>query len=292
MIGVGHRVSDLVRSDQIGEAFFRLAETADAEPQKKSGNGDAQRETRQIELALAAEDAPAEAVDDADHRIEGIEQPPLLRDDARAEADGRDIEPELHDERNDIAEIAVLDVERGDPQSRPDAGDEGEQDEGRAAAGSAIRARTGTRPSSPTRMTKVIRKSTKATTTVAVGHDQPREIDLADQIRIADQAARRLAEAGREERPRQHAGEHHQRVGRVAIRRQLGDSAEDDGEDNHGQERPDHRPGSADHRLLVAHRQIAPSEHIEQFAITPQIAPIVALLPSRLDDDDVGHGDL
>ena len=135
----------------------------------------------------------------------------------------------------------------------------------------------------------MIRKSTKATTTVARRHDQPREIDLADEVGVADQAVGGVAEAGREEGPRQHAGEHHQRIGGGAVGGQLGDAAEDDGEDHHGQKRPDHRPRRADHRLLVAHRQVAPRQDVEQLAIAPEIAPVIALLAAGLDDDYVRH---
>ena len=39
----------------------------------------AHQKARQIELAFAAEHAPAETVDHADHRIEAVPEPPLLR---------------------------------------------------------------------------------------------------------------------------------------------------------------------------------------------------------------------
>ena len=38
-----------------------------------------------------------------------------------------------------------------------------------------------------------------------------------------------------------------------------------------------HGPGHADHRLLIAHGDIAPSEDREQLAIMPEIGPVVAL---------------
>ncbi len=123
-------------------------------------------------------------------------------------------------------------------------------------------------------------------------HDQPRKIHLADQVGIADQAVRRLAQAAREEGPGQHPREHHQRVRGVAVGGQLGDAAEDDGKDHHRQNRPDHRPGRADDRLLVAHRDIAPRQDVEQLAIAPQVAPVIALLEASLYDDHVRHQDI
>ena len=120
-------------------------------------------------------------------------------------------------------------------------------------------------------------------------HDQARKIDLADEIGVADEAVRGIGQRGGKEAPGQHAGKDHQRVGRRAVRRQLGQLAEDDGEHHHRQERPDQRPGGPDHRLLVAHRDVAPSQDLKQLAVSPQVTPIVALGPARLDDQLVRH---
>src|ERR1700682_757590 len=103
-------------SDQVREAIFHLPKAMDAEPNKKRGDTGARRQAGQAEVALPAQDAPAKAIDDSHHRIEGIHQTPRLGDDARAKADRRNVEAELHDERDDISEIPVLDVEGGDPQ--------------------------------------------------------------------------------------------------------------------------------------------------------------------------------
>ena len=88
-----------------------------------------------------------------------------------------------------------------------------------------------------------------------------------------------------EQEPGQHAGEHQDGIGRGAVARQLGEPAEHDREDHHGQERPDHRPGDADDGLLVAHRDVAPGQDREQLAIGPEVAPIVALGAAGLEDE-------
>ena len=112
----------------------------------------------------------------------------------------------------------------------------------------------------PTRIDRLTRKVDQRDSTVGERHDQAREVDLADQVGVADHAARGVAEHRREQGPRQQAGEDHQRVGRPRFARQLGDVAEHDREDHHGQERPDEGPGDADDGLLVAHRDVAPGE--------------------------------
>jgi len=97
-------------SDQIREGLFHLSELPDPKPQEEAGDGEAQRKARPIELALPAKKAPTEAVDNSDHRVERVDQPPLVWNYAGAETNRRYIEPELHDKRNDIAEIPVFDV--------------------------------------------------------------------------------------------------------------------------------------------------------------------------------------
>ena len=48
---------------------------------------------------------------------------------------------------------------------------------------------------------------------------------------------------------------------------------------------PDDRPGDADHRLLVADRDVAPGEDGEQLAIGPEVAPVMPLGPAGLQHD-------
>ncbi len=80
----------------------------DAEPEEEGGDGQAQAEGGPVDGGLAAEEAPAEAVDDADHGVEGIEEAVLLGDDAGAEANRGDVEPELDDEGHDETEHATV----------------------------------------------------------------------------------------------------------------------------------------------------------------------------------------
>src|SRR5262249_1716053 len=88
-------------------------------------------EPRPKQATLASEQAPAKSIDHSDHRIEGIEETPLIWDDVRAEPDWRDVKAQLHDERNHIAKVAVLDVERGDQNTDGNDRDEGSEGENR-----------------------------------------------------------------------------------------------------------------------------------------------------------------
>src|SRR5438270_4691666 len=75
-------------------------------------------------MAFTTEHAPAETVDDTDHRIERIRKSPLLWNDAGAKPHRRDIEAQLDNEWNDVTEIPVFDVERRDPHPDAEARDE------------------------------------------------------------------------------------------------------------------------------------------------------------------------
>ena len=55
----------------------------------------------------------------ADHRIEGVQKTPLIRNDTRAEPNRRYVQAQLNNEGNDVAEVPVFDVERGNPTPIP-----------------------------------------------------------------------------------------------------------------------------------------------------------------------------
>ena len=106
-------------SDQVSEALFHLAELADTQPEEEDDQEPAEQEAGQVQAGFTAKDGPAEAVDDADDRVEGIQQTPRIRHNGRAEAHRRHVQAKLHNERDDVAKVAVFDVQRGDPKPRP-----------------------------------------------------------------------------------------------------------------------------------------------------------------------------
>ena len=71
---------------------------------------------------MFADDHPAKAVDDADHGVERIEQAPFVGTNVTAETHRRNIQPHLHDKRDNIAKIAVFDIERGNPITQSERG--------------------------------------------------------------------------------------------------------------------------------------------------------------------------
>ena len=52
-----------------------------------------------------------------------------------------------------------------------------------------------------------------------------------------------------------------------------------------GGRRPRHRPGRAEEVLLVAHRHIPPGQHGKQFAVAPQVLPVLAVGAAGFEDE-------
>ena len=75
-------------------------------------------------------------------------------------------------------------------------------------------------------------------------------------------------------------GGNEQRIGQPRRGLELGDTVED----HHRHKRTNQRPRDADDGLVVAHQDVAPSEDVEQLPEVPQVAPILLLGPSGLDD--------
>jgi len=173
--------------DQIGEGLFRSPETGDAQVEEDGDDGQTEEKTGEIEGAVPAEEAPAEPVDNSDHGIEAVEEAPLLRDDITAESDGGDVEAELDDKGDDVAEIPVFDVESGDPESRAEAGQEGKEDE----KGEVEELPAGKKlipDHHPQEDDEADEKIDKGGDKGGGGDDQPGEIDLADEVGVVDQA--------------------------------------------------------------------------------------------------------
>ena len=89
------------------------------------------QEAGKVNGTVAAEDAPAEAIDHPHHGIEAVKQSPLLRDNLAAESYRRNIKTELHYKRDNIAEIPVFYIEGRNPETRPQTGQQGQDDKER-----------------------------------------------------------------------------------------------------------------------------------------------------------------
>ena len=122
-----------LRSDDVGEGFFGLTEVVMAPGEHSEDEDAGAGEGGPMDLGLIAEEAPAKAVDDADHGVEGVgEFDPVGEGGAGVDAiggeeDGGAVGAELEDEGDDVHEVAVFDVEGGEPEAGAEGGEAGEE---------------------------------------------------------------------------------------------------------------------------------------------------------------------
>ena len=100
--------------------------------------------------------------------------------------------------------------------------------------------------------------------------DEPREVDLLDEIRRADEAARRTGSGPGRRRSTEAGREGEDRV-REAVGADAGELAEEDREDDHRHQRLEDRPRDSEGRLLVPDLDVAPDEEVEQLPVLPDI---------------------
>src|SRR6266704_5101495 len=106
-------------SDDISERAFGFAEVPDPSDKKNGDQTTGEHDGKPVQWHSAAEKGPTKTFDDADHRVQRIDQAPFCRYNRTAEADGRNVESKLDDERDDVPEVAVFDIQSAQPQANP-----------------------------------------------------------------------------------------------------------------------------------------------------------------------------
>src|SRR5436853_7163157 len=109
--------SAIGRLNDIGEDALAPAEVADADGAEAESERRGEHEPRAEDVGRPAEERPAEAVDDRDHRVQRVEEEQRLAEararHLRAIRDRTRVEAELDDERDDEADVAIPHGERG-----------------------------------------------------------------------------------------------------------------------------------------------------------------------------------
>src|SRR5690348_13412906 len=183
--------------DDVGKGFLQAAEVEEAadEQYENGGDGDGGHGAGRG----AAEKAPAKAFDDAGHGIDAEEDLlPVSLDDAGRVDDGRDEKPELHHEVDDVADVAILDVEGGEPESYGKSGEKRERDEdGEKQQGARG---NGVEPAHESHQQEEGDGEVEESgDDRGHGDDEAREIDFGDEILVGGKAVAGVAQSGGEE---------------------------------------------------------------------------------------------
>ena len=218
----------------------------------------------------AAGDGPAETVNDAGHGVEAVEPAPARGDERRGVGDGGGKHPELDEEGDDVADVAIKSVERGKPEADAKSGEEGKEQKN----GEPKRGKRGENAISETENGKddeADGEVHEAGKSGGDGEDEAREIHFGDEALVFDDdvggGLERVGKVG----PGDERGEVEDGVGQ-AVGGELGEAAEEKSEDEHVEDGLENDPEDADGGLFVAYLDVAPDEEIEELAISPYFA--------------------
>lgn len=214
---------------------------------------------------------------------------PLLGDERRRVYDRRGVHEELNHEVEGVLYVSVLDGQRGEPQA--EAHRRGEHDEHQQRQGEdapvrhdAIEGHHAGEHRRGDGEVDQFREDARQ------GEDHPRKVDLAYHLRLIHEAVAGLEQRIGEVGPGDESGEAEDAVG-DAVRIDLGEVAEDDGEDDHREERLDDSPADADGTLSVEDLDAPPGEKPEHVAILVELAEVdEAPAGGGFDDGDVRRG--
>ena len=118
------------------------------------------------------------------------------------------------------------------------------------------------------------------------GRYQAREVDLAEQMRIAGEGGRSACQAVVKVIPH-HSARHVEQHLRQSVRGQAGDVTEYNREYHRSEERLDEEPEWSEDGLLVARDEITSHEHTDQVAIMPHIAQLQVIPFLARGDDEI-----
>src|SRR5712692_10789553 len=120
-----HSVPTRSGLNAIGNGRLHAIEEKEAAKNDQRHHGAGSEEEQARGLASAG-DGPAETVNDPGHGAEAVEPAPARRYERGRIGDGRGEHPELDEERNDVADVAIKSVQRRQPQADAESGEEGE----------------------------------------------------------------------------------------------------------------------------------------------------------------------
>lgn len=222
-------------SDQIRERSFGIAEISQARKEKGHASSDGKCKSRQIGAHLSTDKRPAEPVDHADHRVQGVEQAPFFRDDRAAETNRRYVEPELDQEWDDVPKIPVLDIQGRHPQSPTQSRHHRQSDKKRERENPDPRQILIPEHYSH-HQTESDQKIDETDDHRTRRDDDPREIDLGDHIGIHDERIAALGKSIGKQLPGKQCRKNHERIGGIPLSGEVGQFAEQHREDDQDQE--------------------------------------------------------
>ena len=221
---------------------------------------------------VGAEQGRAKTLDHADHRVEGIEPAPAVGHQTGRIDHRRSIHEQLHDEGHGVLDVAVLDGQGGEPGADAGGGehhDENQERQRQNAPGRGMPMKEHQHEQQHQGDDEIDQFGEHR----GEGQNDARKVDLAQQVGFGDEAVGAFGDGIGEIGPGHQGGEAEQGIGH-AVGTDLGEFAEDDGENDHGKKRLNDRPANAEHRLGVTDFNTPPDQEVKQIAILDQFFPV------------------
>ena len=276
---------NIVGLDAIGNGGLHAIEEKETAEKHEEDGGRGNEKDEARRLAVAG-DGPAETVNYARHRIQSIEPAPSMRHERAGIGDRRGKHPELNDERDDIAHVAIKSVERGKPEADAQSGEEREEKK----TGQPESSKSGENAVSKTENgedNEADGKVHEARKNGGDGKNEAGEIHLGNEALVFDHHVGSHRESAGEIGPGNKSGKVENGIGQ-AVRGQLGKAAKEKCENQHGKYRLKDNPKDADGGLLIADLDVAPNEEIKELAVLPDFVEVkLEEAAGRLD----AHGD-
>ncbi len=239
-------------------------------------------------VAMAGE-GPAETVNDAGHGIEAVEPAPTRRHKRTGIGDRRSEHPELQNKRDNVFDVAIERIERGEPEADAESGEDGEEQKERKQGGGGA----GLHPVKKSDADEDDESDGEIDESRENGRarkDEAGEIDFGNHALIFNDDVSGLLEGVIEIHPGNERGKIENGI-RQALRGELGEAAEEKSEDQHGEQRLKDDPKDANGGLFIADFDVAPDEEIKKLAISPQFGEAeVEKTARRRDASDDGSG--
>ncbi len=255
--------------DAIRNGGLHAIEEEDA-AEEDQDHGRRRSEKKQARSIAAACNCPAETVDHASHGIEAIKPAPACGHERRRVGDGRGEHPELDNEGDDVADVAIKSVERGKPEADAQSGEEREEKK----TGQPESSKSGENAVSKTENgedNEADGKVHEARKNGGDGKNEAGEIHLGNEALVFDHhvsgGRERVGEVG----PGDQRSEVENGI-REAVRGELSETAEEKSENEHVEDGLQDDPEDTDGGLLVADLNVSPDEEVEELAVGPDLA--------------------
>src|SRR5216684_95754 len=255
--------------DAVGNGGLHAIEEEKAAKENESDGAGGSQQQQAGSLA-AAGDGPAEAVNDAGHGIEAVEPAPSCGHERRCVGDGRGEHPKGDEEGDDVADVAIESVERGEPEADAESGEESEQEKnGKPESGE--RGENAVGKAENREHHEANGEVHEAGENGGNGKNEAREINFGDEVLALDDNVGGGRERGGKISPGDERGEVEDGI-RKTVGGELGEAAEEQSEDKHVEDGLQNDPEDTDGGLFVADFDVAPDEEVEEFAVGPDFA--------------------